>query len=388
MAAAPPWPVVLDERWQCAQTPTLPFLGFHEHTALRPIGEVTIQIPSSPFFSLFLADGVTPGARARRDGGQRAPVFGKWDKGAQRERRVQYACDGVAVREAQRCTFAKDDGLVLETRCWAAAHPGGARAAASAAELGAVEEVEDDAWDLCERWVVSENKGYLRASTTVTAWASSEAGRVRWRAWAGVLELRTYAAAVWAMASDSLFRSQTTPATDGDAGPFAARAPPDHVRSAVLEAPPAVAARRRSEAARTATEAAAAAGMGRLRAPWAVAAPATAVQLPRRGVTVCALGETYEVTIQTKVIGLQFSAVRGCVVDGVDGYASRDPPPTPGSRVGGRPRLRRRRGAPEPRGAAVETGLRRPRARLARGRAVIVGRRVAGAGRGRRTRPC
>ena len=126
MAAAPPWPVVLDERWQCAQTPTLPFLGFHEHTALRPIGEVTIQIPSSPFFSLFLADGVTPGARARRDGGQRAPVFGKWDKGAQRERRVQYACDGVAVREAQRCTFAKDDGLVLETRCWAAAHPGDA----------------------------------------------------------------------------------------------------------------------------------------------------------------------------------------------------------------------------------------------------------------------
>ena len=45
--AAPPWPVVQDEQWQCAQTPTLPFLGFHEHTALRPIGEVTGTASSS-----------------------------------------------------------------------------------------------------------------------------------------------------------------------------------------------------------------------------------------------------------------------------------------------------------------------------------------------------
>ena len=132
MAAAPPQrPVVRDESWQCAKTPTLPFLGFHEHTALRPIGEVTISMPASPFFSLFLADDVKPGERARHDGGQSAVVFGKWSKhGACRERRVQYACDGVAIREAQRCTFVKDDGLILEARCWAAANPGAARAAA------------------------------------------------------------------------------------------------------------------------------------------------------------------------------------------------------------------------------------------------------------------
>ena len=100
-AAPPPWPVVQDESWQCAKTPTLPFLGFHEHTALRPIGEVTISIPASPFFSLFLADEVKLGARARRDGGQSSVVFGKWSKhGASRERRVQYAFDGVAIREA------------------------------------------------------------------------------------------------------------------------------------------------------------------------------------------------------------------------------------------------------------------------------------------------
>ena len=67
--AAPPWPVVQDEQWQCAQTPTLPFLGFHEHTALRPIGEVTISMPASPFFSLFLADDVKSEASARRGGG-------------------------------------------------------------------------------------------------------------------------------------------------------------------------------------------------------------------------------------------------------------------------------------------------------------------------------
>ena len=80
----------------------------------------------------------------------------------------------------------------------------------------------DDEWNLCERWVVAETKGYLRASTTVTAWATSEAGRKRWRAWTGVLERRTYASAVWAMASDSLFRSSTAPTT-GAAGPFSAR---------------------------------------------------------------------------------------------------------------------------------------------------------------------
>ena len=62
--ASPPWPVVQDEQWQCAQTPTQPFLGFHEYAALRPIGEVTISIPASPFFSLFLADEVKLGARA------------------------------------------------------------------------------------------------------------------------------------------------------------------------------------------------------------------------------------------------------------------------------------------------------------------------------------
>ena len=159
---APPWPVGQDEQWQCAQTPTLPFLGFHEHTALRPIGEVTISIPASPFFSLFLADDVKSEASARRDGGQASVVFGKWSRhGACRERRVQYACDGVAVREAQRCTFVKDDGLVLEARCWAAANPGAARAAASDGELGAATGADEDEWNLCERWVVAETKGYL-----------------------------------------------------------------------------------------------------------------------------------------------------------------------------------------------------------------------------------
>ncbi len=333
MAAAPPWPVVQDESWQCAQTPTLPFLGFHEHTALRPIGEVTIQIPASPFFSLFLADDVKSEASARRGGGQSAVVFGKWSKhGAARERRVQYACDGVAVREAQRCTFVKDDGLVLEARCWAAANPGAARAASSEAELGTATGDADE-WNLCERWVVAETKGYLRASTTVTAWASSEAGRRRWRAWASVLERRTYAAAVWAMASDSLFRSSTAPET-GAAGPFSARAPPDRVQRAVLAAPPAVAARRKAEAERAATESAAAAGLGRLQPPWAVASPTVEADAPRRVVTVRAPGETYDVVVQTKDIGLQFSSVtNGCVVDGVDGYASADPPPSLGSRL-------------------------------------------------------
>ena len=290
-------------------------------------------IPASPFFSLFLADDVKSEASARRDGGQRDVIFGKWTKhGAARERRVQYACDGVAVREAQRCTFVKDDGLVLEARCWAAANPGAARAASSEAELGTATGDADE-WNLCERWVVAETKGYLRASTTVTAWATSEAGRKRWRAWASVLERRTYAAAVWAMASDSLFRSSTAPAT-GAAGPFSARAPPDRVQRAVLAAPPAVAARRKAEAERAATESAAAAGLGRLQAPWAVASPTVEADAPRRVVTVRAPGETYDVVVQTKDIGLQFSSVtNGCVVDGVDGYASADPPPSLGSRL-------------------------------------------------------
>ena len=158
-AAPPPWPVVQDESWQCAKTPTLPFLGFHEHTALRPIGEVTISIPASPFFSLFLADDVKSEASARRDGDQRNVIFGKWSKhGASRERRVQYTCDGVAVREAQRCTFVKDDGLILEARCWAAANPGAARAASSEAELGTAAGPDDDEWNLCERWVVAETR--------------------------------------------------------------------------------------------------------------------------------------------------------------------------------------------------------------------------------------
>ena len=135
------------------------------------------------------------------------------------------------------------------------------------------------------------------------------------------------------MASDSLFRSSTAPAT-GAAGPFSARAPPDRVQRAVLAAPPAVAARRKAEAERAATESAAAAGLGRLQAPWAVASPTVEADAPRRVVTVRAPGETYDVVVQTKDMGLQFSSVtNGCVVDGVDGYASADPPPSLGSRL-------------------------------------------------------
>ena len=83
-----------------------------------------------------------------------------------------------------------------------------------------------------------------------------------------------------------------------------------------------------------ATESAAAAGLGRLQAPWAVASPTVEADAPRRVVTVRAPGETYDVVVQTKDMGLQFSSVtNGCVVDGVDGYASADPPPSLGSRL-------------------------------------------------------
>ena len=52
----------------------------------------------------------------------------------------------------------KDDGLVLEAPCWAAANPGAARSAASKAELGAATGADDDEWNLCERWVVAETR--------------------------------------------------------------------------------------------------------------------------------------------------------------------------------------------------------------------------------------
>ena len=111
-------------------------------------------------------------------------------------------------------------------------------------------------------------------------------------------------------------------------------APPARVQRAVLAAPPAVAARRKAEAERAATESAAAAGLGRLQAPWAVASPPVEANAPRRVVTVRAPGETYDVVVQTKDMGLQFSSVtNGCVVDGVDGYASADPAPSLGSRL-------------------------------------------------------
>ena len=119
MAAAPPWPVVQDESWQCAQTPTLPFLGFHEHTALRPIGEVTIQIPASPFFSLFLADDVKSEASARRGGGQSAVVFGSTSSrgncGA--GGRSCAICIFVAVRAATRAP--RDDSAALQKHSFA-----------------------------------------------------------------------------------------------------------------------------------------------------------------------------------------------------------------------------------------------------------------------------
>ena len=56
-ASAPPWPVVEDEDWRSTTTAFLPFLQWHEHVCLRPVG-----VPRRPSVAFSLARPETPRA--------------------------------------------------------------------------------------------------------------------------------------------------------------------------------------------------------------------------------------------------------------------------------------------------------------------------------------
>ena len=397
-AGAPPWPLVPDPAWTSTVAPSLPFLQWHEHVALRLVGMTTLEMPASPFFSLFLRKG---GGHAKRYNAARG--IAKYDEGDWRDdraaagkvRRVTYEVDvvddasrsrRVAVHETQSIVPTAD-GYVYEARTVEAGCEAVARAAAPAAPTSPYGRRSDGgpAYYTAERWVVAEQKGILRAHAKVSVYAAAppspdgpgggwtdEAHR-RFDAWHAVATRETYANAVGAMVSDSVFGTavgggERRKQGDAEPRPFVAPVPPSRVDFMTqLEEPPLVRERapakgpadepsprargvstvvcvdveERGDAAKPAKKS----GLGCGEAPWAAGAVpvlekaatpskraswlggyAASLLSPKR-----ASGSTYEIVFDG-VVGLQFADLgTGALVDGHEGYVAADAPPGVGS---------------------------------------------------------
>ena len=397
-AGAPPWPLVPDPAWTSTVAPSLPFLQWHEHVALRLVGMTTLEMPASPFFSLFLRTG---GGHAKRYNAARGIV--KYDEGDWRDdraaagkvRRVTYEVDvvddasrsrRVAVHETQSIVPTAD-GYVYEARTVEAGCEAVARAAAPAAPTSPYGRRSDGgpAYYTAERWVVAEQRGLLRAHAKVSVYAAAppspdgpgggwtdEAHR-RFDAWHAVATRETYANAVGAMVSDSVFGTavgggEKRKQGDAEPRPFVAPVPPSRVDFMTqLEEPPLVRERapakgpadepsprargvstvvcvdveERGDAAKPAKKS----GLGCGEAPWAAGAVpvlektatpskraswlggyAASLLSPKR-----ASGSTYEIVFDG-VVGLQFADLgTGALVDGHEGYGAADAPPGVGS---------------------------------------------------------
>ena len=247
----PQWPVESDGDWTYTTTPHLPFLQWHEHTQLRPVGACTLAMPASPFFSLFLSKGNAQASSYQRRRGVSGYEEGDWRVDrmhAGKCRRVKYDVEvaddakrrrRVTVKEQQRCVPIKD-GFLYEVRSFESGREGDMVASLDKDALGRGAETAA-AWDpfgpdgdafpfvSCERWTIVETKGYVRASTTVTVFASCpavagsaegvwrEAAVSRFEAWHAVATERSYSDAVLTMMSDSLFGSAVGPKKAKDA---------------------------------------------------------------------------------------------------------------------------------------------------------------------------
>ena len=271
-ASAPPWPVVEDEDWRSTTTAFLPFLQWHEHVCLRPVGVTTLEMPASPFFSLFLRGGCGHIHRHRRS---REYDEGEWREDracAGRVRRVKYVLDvvddaqrsrQVTVHELQRFV-ATADGYLYETRSFEAGRAsclgscrggGGGGGGARGGEASSSFEGEQEApFYSVERWAIKEQRGLVRSRTVVHVFAAApacggwpaglwrdEAAR-RFDAWHALATAVSYSDAVATMASDALFGGSGGGETRGAATkkkrgakddaslrPFVAPVPPSRV---------------------------------------------------------------------------------------------------------------------------------------------------------------
>ncbi|KAH8060398.1 hypothetical protein JL720_13562 [Aureococcus anophagefferens] len=344
-AGAPPWPLVPDPAWTSTVAPSLPFLQWHEHVALRLVGMTTLEMPASPFFSLFLRTG---GGHAAI---QRARIT-KYDEGDWRDdraaagkvRRVTYEVDvvddasrsrRVAVHETQRSSR-------RPTATSGANRGGGCEAVARGGAGGA---------DVALRPAVRRRAGLLHRGALGRRGAAGPAARApgqrlrrrrspdgpgggwtdeahrRFDAWHAVATRETYANAVGAMVSDSVARRRAAAKRkqgDAEPRPFVAPVPPSRVDFMTqLEEPPLVRERAPAtgpadepsplgfrpplrdveevEARGDAAKPAKKSGLGCGEAPWAAGAVPASLLSPKR-----ASGSTYEIVFDG-VVGLQFA---------------------------------------------------------------------------------
>ncbi|KAH8059301.1 hypothetical protein JL720_13861 [Aureococcus anophagefferens] len=222
-AGAPPWPLVPDPAWTSTVAPSLPFLQWHEHVALRLVGMTTLEMPASPFFSSSCARAAATPAVQRRP--RHHEIRGDWrdDRAAAgKVRRVTYEVDVVDDASRSRRVAVHETQSIVPTAdgyVYGADRGGRLRgrrvAAAPAAPTSPYGRRSDGgpAYYTAERWVVAEQRGLLRAHAKVSVYAAAppspdgpgggwtdEAHR-RFDAWHAVATRETYANAVGAMAS-------------------------------------------------------------------------------------------------------------------------------------------------------------------------------------------
>ncbi|KAH8052854.1 hypothetical protein JL722_9989 [Aureococcus anophagefferens] len=357
-AGAPPWPLVPDPAWTSTVAPSLPFLQWHEHVALRLVGMTTLEMPASPFFSLFLRTG---GGHAKRYNAARGIT--KYDEGDWRDdraaagkvRRVTYEVDvvddasrsrRVAVHETQR-VVPTADGYVYEARTVEAGCEAVARAAAPAAPTSPYGRRSDGgpAYYTAERWVVAEQRGLLRARQGQRLAAAppspdgpgggwtDEAHR-RFDAWHAVATRETYANAVGAMLEEPPLVRERAPAT----GPADEPSPPRGFDRRLRRRRGGRGARRRGETGEEERPRLRRGALGgRRRARPGEGGDAVEARVVARGYAASLLspkrasGSTYEIVFDG-VVGLQFADLgTGALVDGHEGYGAADAPPGVGS---------------------------------------------------------
>ena len=89
LAAEDAWEAEITSEWVHTTVAELPFLHFHEFTSLRQVGAALLQMPLSPFFTLFLAKGSAHAAAFNAQRGATGYEETEWRADRMHEGRVR-----------------------------------------------------------------------------------------------------------------------------------------------------------------------------------------------------------------------------------------------------------------------------------------------------------